>query len=315
MHEVHIAMVIVGFLSVAGTAGNALVIYVFSHQKQKMTSTIFILSLAYADFMTSFVTMPFTITSELLEFKLEYDPVCKIFHFLVTSTVPFSALNMVAIAVDRYICIVHPLKHVTIMTINRAKYVVGALLLMAITLGLLSCLIFGTSLRQVTCVMINSTDDSMANETSHHRTVADAALCNASLEVVNFEIIQTGYCLRNDIILGRSFFVVVQKIHISIFAVCLVVVIVLYVVIYRTVLKCKRQHPKTAVMLSIVSVIFIVAFLPAWLMSLKVLKFNIIIFYLYFTYNVANPIVYAFLNENFRSQLQVLVKCKRASQL
>ena len=312
MHEVYIAMVIVGCLSVAGTAGNALVIYVFSHQKQKMTCTIFILSLAYADFMTSFVTMPFTITLELLE-KLEYDPVCKIFHFLVNSTVPFSALNMAAIAVDRYICIVHPLKHVTIMTINRAKYVVGALLLMAITLGLLSCLIFGTSLRQVTCVMINSTDDSMANETSHHRTVADAVLCNASLEVVNFEIIQTGYCLRNDIILGRSFFVVVQQIHSSIFAVCLVVVIVLYVVIYRTVLKCKRQHPKTAVMLSIVSVIFIVAFLPAWLMSLKVLKFNIIIFYLYFTYNVANPIVYAFLNENFRSQLQVLVKCKRAS--
>ena len=56
----------------------------------------------------------------------------------MTSTVPFSALNMVAIAVDRYICIVHPLKHVTIMTINRAKYVVGALLLMAITLGLVT---------------------------------------------------------------------------------------------------------------------------------------------------------------------------------
>ena len=58
---VRIAMVIVGVLSVSGIIGNALVIYVFARQKQKLTSTIFILTLACTDFVTSLVTMPYTI--------------------------------------------------------------------------------------------------------------------------------------------------------------------------------------------------------------------------------------------------------------
>ena len=152
MQNVHVAIVILGVLSVAGTAGNALAIYVFAHQKHKLTSTVFILTLACTDFLTSLVTMPFTIVYELLEKKLEYDVVCKIYSFLLASTVPFSALIMVAIAVDRYICIVHPLKHITMMSNGRAKVMVGLLLLLALTLGLLCCLLYGTYLREATCV-------------------------------------------------------------------------------------------------------------------------------------------------------------------
>ena len=82
--------------------------------------------------MTSLVTMPFTIGVELLKFNLVYDIVCKIFHFLTASTVPFSAFIMVAIAVDRYICIVHPFKHRTSMTARRVKVIVALLFLLAI---------------------------------------------------------------------------------------------------------------------------------------------------------------------------------------
>ena len=111
-------------------------------------------------------------------------------------------------------------------------------------------------------------------------------------------------------IFDNSFFVVYQKIYYAFFAVCSVIVIVLYGIIYRTVLNRRRQHLKTALMLSIVALTYIVAFMPTRLMALSVLNFNMVIFYLYFTYNVANPINYAFLNESFRNQLQDLVKCK-----
>jgi cholecystokinin A receptor/hypocretin (orexin) receptor 2 len=60
---------------------------------------------------------------------------------------------------------------------------------------------------------------------------------------------------------------------------------------------------KTALMLSIVAVIFIVVFLPAWLMMHTIIPFNATIFYLYFTYNVSNPFVYAFMNPDFRNQM------------
>ena len=96
-------MVIVDVLSLVGAIGNALVIYVFVGQKQQRTSTIFILTLACTDFMTSLVTVPYTIAIELLKFKVQYDVVCKIYQFLLTSTIPFSALIMVTIAFDRYL--------------------------------------------------------------------------------------------------------------------------------------------------------------------------------------------------------------------
>jgi cholecystokinin A receptor/hypocretin (orexin) receptor 2 len=63
--------------SVVGVIGNALVLYVFSSFKQKLTSTIFILTLATTDFITCLVTIPFTIAVEALKMKLEYDIVCK----------------------------------------------------------------------------------------------------------------------------------------------------------------------------------------------------------------------------------------------
>ena len=65
--------------------------------------------------------------------------------------------------------------------------------------------------------------------------------------------------------------------------------------IYRTVLNRRVQHIKTALMISLVVLIYILAFMPAWLMALEVLTYNVVIFYLYFTYNVANPIIYTFM--------------------
>ena len=221
----------------------------------------------------------------------------------MTSTVLCSALVMVAIAFDRYLCIVHPFKHMTSMTFKRAKVVVALFFLLAITLGLLCCLMLGTHSREVTCVKTNNftLDISATNETSRYRKVADEVHCNVSLEEVSITIVNTGYCHADNIVFDLSFRVLYQQIYSAFFAVCAVVVIVLYAIIYRTVLTRRRQHIQTAVMLSIVSVTYIVAFMPAWLMALQVLT--------YFTYNVVNPIIYAFLNESFRNQLQSLVSC------
>jgi cholecystokinin A receptor/hypocretin (orexin) receptor 2 len=57
-------------------------------------------------------------------------------------------------------------------------------------------------------------------------------------------------------------------------------------------------------MLFVVTAVFTVAFLPAWLMAHKVIRYNMIVFYMYFSYNVANPIIYAFMNRAFRRDLR-----------
>jgi len=54
---------------------------------------------------------------------------------------------------------------------------------------------------------------------------------------------------------------------------------------------------KTAAMLFVVTVVFVVTFLPAFLMALRLIPYNIIVFYLYFANNVANPVIYSFMNQ------------------
>lgn len=64
---------------------------------------------------------------------------------------------------------------------------------------------------------------------------------------------------------------------------------------------------KTALMLFTVTLVFIIAFLPALLMANDLIPLNLIAFYAYFIYNVVNPFIYAFMNQTFREDLKKLV--------
>jgi len=72
--------------------------------------------------------------------------------------------------------------------------------------------------------------------------------------------------------------------------------------------KTLYANVKTAAMLFVVTVFFVISFVPSWLMGLKLIAFNRIVFYLYFVNNVCNPIIYAFMNRTFREDLVQLVK-------
>lgn len=61
---------------------------------------------------------------------------------------------------------------------------------------------------------------------------------------------------------------------------------------------------RTAIMLFVVTLVFIISFLPAWLMATGIINFEIVIFYMHFIYNVANPVIYAFMNQSFRKELK-----------
>jgi len=65
---------------------------------------------------------------------------------------------------------------------------------------------------------------------------------------------------------------------------------------------------RTAAMLFVVTLVFIVTFAPGFLMSLEWLSFNMTGFYLYFANNVANPVIYSFMNPNFRADLKRILR-------
>ena len=384
--EHHFKMAVIGILSfftVLGSVGNSMVLYVYVRKRNKLASTIFIITLAGTDLMTCVVIIPYTMAVNYLDYYLKYDIFCKSYMFLITSNVPFSAFIMVAIAVDRYLCICHPFTH--LLNAKRAKCVIFILAMTAITLGVITALSFGIfryeppassgnadgyTYQENNYTVIASIGYNLTKFTGAYNATLISHSLDSSVDVdpVDYVALEiNGQCLPYSSIFSEKFVNLYQKIYSSFFVIVIVTVIVLYVMIYRfvSVRRAKRQRmrsqrsgyascretsyaetkvsysngctktevsetfPKseavrqqtirekglvanvrTAGMLFVVTAVFIIVFLPAWLMAHKVIPYNSVIFYLYFFYNVANPIVYAFMNKSFRRNLKDVFECR-----
>lgn len=421
--ELYAVLALLGFLALTGTAGNLLVLYVFSQKKDKLVSTLFILVLAFVDFTTCMIVIPYTMYMEYMNFFISSDFFCKLYQFLITSNIPFSALVMVAIAIDRYFCICHPFLHA--LNLQRAKIMITCLALFAAAIGVMVALMYGVY-QEIDGPFFNNLTSSLKNDTeanvsdvnydgnttapmetrivmhSQHpdRIMTHTVAYDFSQPVPSigenetnnnsmyFPDIQAypeygehepiysyrGQCQDNGQIVNQAFLLYFQKCYTALYLLCLIIVIILYTLIYRSVLvrrtrrqkqKSKSLHMvqianerangdstcteetllttvngdpkdgglknggkvkdkdkyrrkstkkdknrianlKTAAMLFVVTVVFIVTFLPAFLMALRLIPNNNIIFYMYFANNVANPVIYAFMNKNFRDDLHKL---------
>ncbi|XP_069135980.1 alpha-2 adrenergic receptor-like [Argopecten irradians] len=71
--------------------------------------------------------------------------------------------------------------------------------------------------------------------------------------------------------------------------------------------KAKRpMHIKTTQVLFIVTLVYVISFLPTFLMSNNVIPNNRVIYYMYFINNASNPIIYSFMNQRFRMEVAKL---------
>lgn len=309
-----------------------------------------------------------------------YDFPCKLYMFLITCNVPFSAFVMVAIAFDRYFCICHPFLHV--ITIPRAKVIVFVMGIIACFFGVITALIFGIytgadmpavnvsellSLNETTTLSYSYFD--LQTTLMNNKTTGIMETTSNSNNSDKMDILP-GQCVEGvSGLFGSDFVYAYQKIYALFYLVAFLIVLILYGLIYRSIhirraMKAKRKRSslfphefsavdtqmtvlnnaneldgkdehgqkkfrkktlglkekvfyaniRTAAMLFIVTIVFLIAFLPAWLMAHQLVQYNMIVFYMYFVYNVGNPIIYAFMNTSFRDDLQGLVKrlCNRA---
>jgi len=273
-------------LAVVGSAGNAFVLYVFSKKDQlTSTITLFVIALATADFITcldvsdgtfnvlqlqestshldqsdfpylqssndtdhnNFITclvvIPSTVYMEIVDFHVLSDVCCKIYQFFITSNIPFSAFVMVAIAVDRYMCICQPFTR--LLTLHRAKVLIGLLAAVAASLGACVAMFFGVYVRSED-VAGNATELDWANATLtplDNYYVTTHAVVDADSDD---GLINTGKCAANDLILSHEFQWYYQKLFAFMYPACLLVVVVLYALIYHSVVRrrYKRQQEK-----------------------------------------------------------------------
>ena len=94
---------------ICGTFGNSLVILAYKNPKMRTVTNLFIANLAVADLMVSLINVPVNITMTVLVTWPLGPVLCKVIPFLVGVTIFSSVGTLVAISVDRYRAIVHPL--------------------------------------------------------------------------------------------------------------------------------------------------------------------------------------------------------------
>jgi neuropeptide Y receptor len=92
--------------------GNSIVCYiVFSSKRMRTVMNFFIVSLALSDILMAVICIPLTFVANLVINSWPFgDTLCPVVTFLQVVTVFMSSFTLVAISLDRYSAIVHPLR-------------------------------------------------------------------------------------------------------------------------------------------------------------------------------------------------------------
>jgi len=124
----HVGLSVVSFFAIIG---NALLIFTIVRNRHLRTTTnVFIVSLATADLVFGFPIVPIHIVAESAEgpmFGLSLTSVCLVSMSLTSFQIATSVLSLFAITVERYLCILHPLKHRKWARPHSVAAIIGAL--------------------------------------------------------------------------------------------------------------------------------------------------------------------------------------------
>ena len=116
--------------------GNTTVCYiVFSARRMRTVMNFFIVSLALSDILMAVLCIPFTFIANLITLSWPFGiTLCPIVTFLQAVTVFMSSFTLVAISIDRYAAIVHPLRQK--MTKRQAIIVISGIWVLSVLIPL-----------------------------------------------------------------------------------------------------------------------------------------------------------------------------------
>ena len=121
-------------LSLSGTIGNGVLIIAFMYQRNIRTvQNYFNFATFVSGLFVSAVCYP--LQGLMNSFVIKTNPGCIIVFSFISSCGLFLTLNCLALTVERYISICHPLKALTLLSPRRVGVALGAVQLYAITIG------------------------------------------------------------------------------------------------------------------------------------------------------------------------------------
>ncbi|XP_030631499.1 somatostatin receptor type 2 [Chanos chanos] len=278
-----------------GLCGNALVIYVIlRYAKMKTVTNIYILNLAIADVLCM-LSLPFI----AIQLALLYWPfgavICRIVMTADTLNQFTSIFCLTVMSIDRYLAVVHPIKSTKWRKPSVAKIISlamwGVSLLINVPVMIYSGMILGNE--QPTCTMVWPEPQEVFYKAFIFCTF-----------LLGFFLPLTVICL--------CYLLIIIKVKSSVMRVCST--------------KRKRSERKVTRMVSIVVVVFVLCWLPFYVFNVTsvtgtvsttpVLKsiFDFVVV-LGYANSCANPILYAFLSDNFKKSFQNVLCLKKVSGL
>lgn len=279
-----------------GLIGNGLVIYVvLRFAKMKTVTNLYILNLAISDALF-LMSLPFLITTSILHYWTFGAAMCKIFFVLVSINLFTGIFTLTALSGDRYLAVCHPVRSSQYRTTTIAFFV--CLCLWSISfLVMLPIILYSTAVPH---------------------GLGDPTHETCTIVWPEGQLISAGKAFTwYTFLLG--------------FAIPISLISVLYLSVIlrlRTVgpaiksKEKKRTHRKVTRMVLTVIFVYIVCWLPYWVFQVNLTfmkkgfrlpewRVHLFHFFTVFTNanSMLNPLLYAFLSENFRRSFAKAFKC------
>ncbi|XP_060071700.1 somatostatin receptor type 2-like [Ylistrum balloti] len=278
-----------------GLIGNGLVIYVvLRFAKMKTVTNLYILNLAISDAFF-LMSLPFLITTSILQYWPFGAAMCKIFFVLVSINLFTGIFTLTALSGDRYLAVCHPVRSSQYRTTNIAFFV--CLCLWSISfLVMLPIILYSTTVKQM-------------GDSSHETCTIvwpPGQLIPASKAFTWYTFL-LGFAIPVSMI---------SALYLS---------VILRLRTVGPVIKSKekkRSHRKVTRMVLTVIFVYIICWLPYWVfqVNLTFMKSGFVLtewrVYLFSFFTVLtnansmlNPVLYAFLSDNFRRSFAKAFKC------
>ncbi|KAJ8407884.1 hypothetical protein AAFF_G00269280 [Aldrovandia affinis] len=291
--EVVIVPVIFGFIFLLGMTGNTLVMIVIGRiksRRSRSTTNTFILNLSIADLSFLLFCVPFQATIYSLPEWVFGAFLCKFVHYFVMVSMLVSIFTLVAMSVDRYIAVVHAKKSPCIR--NKKNAIIGV------------CVIWVLSFVFAIPVAQHQTLTS-------HPEAPNSSFCweewsaNVPKHTYKVTILIIGYLLPL-VLITCCYAKVLFHLHKK---------------IKNMSKKSERSKKKTAQTVLLVVAAFLICWMPHHIIAMWVefgrfplndasFAFRILSHCLAYGNSCVNPILYAFLSENFRKACQQVFACR-----
>ncbi|ELK29672.1 N-formyl peptide receptor 2 [Myotis davidii] len=184
-------LVTLGIISVLGIMGNGLVIWVAGFRMALTVTTLCYLNLALADFFFS-ATLPFFMVVLSMQAKWPYGPfLCKLLNIMADTNLFASVFLIAFIALDRCICVLHPVWAQNHRTLSLAKKVIIVPWILALLLNLPVLIFFTTETDEngdTHCHFNTNFWGNITEEEKLQRTVTSVAIIGINRFVIGFTL-------------------------------------------------------------------------------------------------------------------------------